>query len=191
MKRFLMAAAFILMSLCFGERLSAQNFAVLGGANFYSTNIEEINSESMTQWHLGVAYRFDLPVGFEIQPALLYNVKGASLAFSDADLSVGYLELAASVQWGVDLILFKPFVEVTPFIGYGLNGGGNLKRLWEEQGSKVEYGVGLGGGLQVWRFQVSARYNWNLDNIMRGSGDGNPFRDANFSGTTLSLAFFF
>lgn len=186
-----MTAAFILMSLCFGERLSAQNFAVLGGANFYSTNIKEINSGTMTQWHLGVAYRFDLPVGFEVQPALLYNVKGAKLTFADAGLGVGYLELAVSVQWGADLILFRPFVDVTPFVGYGLNGTGGLKALWKEHGNRFEYGVGLGGGLQVWRFQLAARYNWNLGSVMKGDGFGGSLRDASFNGTTLSLAFFF
>lgn len=186
-----MTAAFLLMSLCFGESLSAQNLAVVGGANFYSTNIKEINSKTMTQWHLGIAYKFDLPVGFEMQPTLLYNVKGANLKFTDVDLSVGYLELAASVQWGVDLILFRPFIDVSPFIGYGLNGGGNLKTLWDEHGKRFEYGVGLGGGLQVWRFQLAAKYNWNFGSLMKGDGLEGAFKDANFSGTTLSVAFFF
>ncbi len=191
MKRLVVAAAFFLMSLCFGESLSAQNFAVLGGVNFCSSDIKEINSESMTQWHAGVAYKFDLPVGFEIQPALLYNVKGANFKFADTDLRVGYLELMTSIQWGVDLILFRPFVDVSPFIGYGLHGKGNLKSLWQEHGKRLEYGVGLGGGIQVWRFQLAARYNWNFGGLMKDAAGSEFSKDANFVGTTLSLAYFF
>ena len=192
MKRFFITAALVLMSLCFGGRLFAGNFGILGGANFYTTGVKEINAHTMTQWHGGITYKFDLPVGFQIQPALLYNVKGANLKSEyGRSLSVGYLEFMVPVQWGVDLILFRPFLEVAPFVGYGLNGCGDLKTMWKETGQKLEYGVGLGGGLQIWRFQVNARYNWNFGKLMQATGVADAFRGANFSGVTLSLAYFF
>ena len=191
MKRLVIAAAFFLMSLCFGESLSAQNFAVLGGANIYTTDITKINSGPKIQWHFGFAYKFDLPKGFEFQPALLYNVKGANFNLSDTDLSVGYIELMTSVQWGIDLILFKPFIEVSPFVGYGLNGMGGMKALWKECGNRLEYGVGLGGGLQIWRFQLSARHNWNIGGIMKDMAGSEILEGADFNGTTLSIAYFF
>lgn len=191
MKRFILSATLILMSLCFGGKASAGNFGVLGGANFYTSSIKEINAKTMTQWHAGVTYKIELPVGFQLQPALLYNVKGANFNMSQTDLSVGYLELMASVQWGVDLILFRPFVDVSPFVGYGLNGAGSLKDIWKESANKLEYGVGVGGGLQVWRFQIAARYNWNLGRLFEPSVQENPLGKANFNGVTLSLGFFF
>ena len=191
MKKFIIAAALFLMSLCFGDKMSAGNFGVLGGANFYTTNIKQINAGTMTQWHAGVTYKMNLPLGFHLQPALLYNVKGADLNVSEANLSVGYLELIASVQWGIDLILFRPFIDVSPFVGYGLSSYGDLKDLWKEDGNRLEYGAGVGGGLDIWRFQIAARYNWNLGKIMSSAKTFETLKNADFSGVTLSLVYFF
>lgn len=189
MKRLLFAAAFFLMSLCFADKVSAGNFGVLGGANFYTMNVKEVSSQTMTQWNAGITYKLNLPLGFHFQPTLLYNVKGANL--NAAELSVGYLELMTSVQWGIDLILLRPFIDVSPFIGYGLNSCGDLKGLWKEAGEKLECGVGLGGGLDIWRFQFAARYNWNFGSLMKNSYDLETIKNAKFGGVTLTMAYFF
>lgn len=191
MRKSVLAAALVLMSLCFGERLSAGNFGVLGGANFRSAGLKEAGPQTLTQWHAGMVYKFGLPLGFQIQPTLLYNVKPAAEGVSQMDLSIGYLEFLASLQWGVDLILFRPFIEVSPFVGYGINGWGDLRRLWESDGDRLEYGVGVGGGLQIWRFQINARYNWNFGNISAVTRDASPLSHADIDGVTLSLAYFF
>lgn len=191
MKRFFAAAALFLMSLCLDGNISAGNFGILGGANFSTTNIKQINAETMTQWHAGIAYKFDLPLGFDIQPALLYNVKGADFKVNNLDLSVGYLELMASVQWGVDLILFRPFVDISPFVGYAVDGQGSLKDIWKKDGNRLEWGAGIGGGLDIWRFQIAARYNWNLGRILNVSDSVQTLKDAKFSGVTLTLTCFF
>lgn len=191
MKRFLCAAAFLMMSLCLAEKTSAGNFGVIGGANFSTMNVKEISSTPMTQWHAGVTYKLNLPLGFHIQPALLYNVKGAEMNLTKESLSVGYLEFMASVQWGIDLILIRPFLDVSPFVGYGLNGWGELKGVWKEDANKLEYGLGLGGGLDIWRFQVTARYNWNFGNLMKYEVGLDTLKNINFGGVTVSLAYFF
>ena len=191
MKRSVIAAALLLMSLCFGERLSAADFGLVGGANFHTYNPKDIGMKTLTQWHAGLTCKFNLPLGFQIHPSLLYNVKDATTSRADLDLTVGYLEFMAAVQWGADLILFRPYLTVNPFIGYGLNGWGDFKDMWKKDGNRLEYGVGLGGGLQIWRFQLEARYNWNFGNIMPSSSAGGVFKGADFSGVTLSLAYFF
>ena len=191
MKKFIAAAALFLMSLSFGDRLSAGNFGVLGGANFCTTSIAGIKSESMTQWHAGLSYKMNLPLGFHIQPTLLYNVKGSDFNISETDFRVGYLEFMASVQWGIDLILFRPFLDVSPYVGYGVNHAGDLSTAWKEFGNKLDYGVGVGGGLDIWRFQLVARYNWDFGRIFKSDQSVSPVVDARFSGVTLSLAYFF
>lgn len=150
MKKFFAAAALFIMSLCFGDNMSAGNFGVLGGATFYNpTN---------TQWHAGVAYKMDLPLGFHLQPALMYNAVSKDM---------GRINVMGSVQWGINLILLRPFIDVSPFIGYGLDD------------KKWGWGTGIGGGLDIWRFQVAARYNWHFDQS----------RDLN--AVTLTCSFFF
>lgn len=191
MKRFFAAAAFFLMSLSFADKMSAGNFGVLGGANFYTSNVKQVSGETMTQWHAGITYKLNLPLGFHLQPTLMYNVKGADFNLANMDLSVGYLELMASVQWGIDLILLRPFIDVSPFVGYGVNSCGDLKDLWKKEGNPLECGLGLGGGLDIWRFQIVARYNWNFGKLMSLNSSMDVLKNANFGGVSVSLAYFF
>ena len=189
MKKFIAAAALFLMSLSFGGKLSAGDFGLLGGANFCSASVAGVRAESMTQWHAGLAYKLNLPLGFHVQPALLYNVKGSNL--SDTDFTVGYLELMASVQWGIDLILFRPFVDISPYVGYAVNNTGSLSSLWKKEGNPLECGAGIGGGLDIWRFQLVARYNWNFGTLFKDADVYDRLKDTRFRGVTLSLAYFF
>lgn len=189
------------VSLFCADNASAQhNFGVVGGATFSNASFSDFKSSTMTQYHAGATYRARLPLGFAIQPSLIYQVKGTNAQGLGAGLKVGYLELPVSFQWGPDLILFRPFLEVTPFVGYGLNNyfwsevKGASSNNWAGL-SRWEYGVGTGLGFDIWRFQLVARYNWNLGAISRDASLSEVaymFRDGvNFGGVTLSLAFMF
>jgi hypothetical protein len=128
-------------------------------------------------------------------------------------MNMGYLELPVSFQWGPDLLLFRPFVDVSPYIGYALvydasfqvlgNVGAQLimnnKGGWGNI-NRFEYGVGVGGGIEVWKFQLVCRYNWNFGSLLNmnlnGDSDGQLLLEKvvsgkNFGGVTLSLALLF
>jgi hypothetical protein len=200
MKKILLIAAILFAGLAADAK---SGFGLKAGLNF--SNMDELSAGSYTGYQAGLAFNLDLPLGFSIQPALAYSVKGANFGVENIktmDLSVGYLELMASLQWGIDLLVLRPFLDVSPFVGYGINGGGDLKELWKSEGmNKLEYGLGLGAGLDIWRFQVVCRYNWNFGGLMKANemvDDGlgaidayKTLKNANFGGVTLSLAYFF
>lgn len=203
MKRFVLLAVIAFAAMLCAVRASAQhNYGVIGGVTFSTTNVKELNRGTMTQWHAGLTYRAKLPHGFSIQPSLIYQVKGSKTVVdgTDANTTVGYLELPVSFQWGPDLILFRPFLDVTPFVGYGLSNkfwsqaSGEVTNTWDGL-TRWEYGVGTGLGLDIWKFQVIARYNWNLGALSKNasvSDIAQTFRDGtNFGGFTLSVAFLF
>ena len=114
---------------------------------------------------------------------------------------MGYLEFMTSVQWGLDLIVARPFLDVSPFVGYALNGAGAVEELWKEDAvNKLDYGIGIGAGLDLWKLQLVCRYNWNMGNLMKSADtvqNGNALdkykmvKGANFGGLTVSLAYFF
>lgn len=211
MKRFLIVAALIVAGV--SSSFAQSGFGVRAGMNFSSANVKDINNGSYTGLQIGVAYNLDLPLGFSVQPALQYNLKGANLGFESGllnkevtteTLSIGYLELMASLQWGLDLIVFRPFIDLSPFVGYAVNGSFADADLWSEDGlnfNRFEYGLGLGLGFDIWRFQLIGRYNWNFGSLskakdMHDAGLGvaevyNTVKNANFGGFTLSLAYFF
>lgn len=189
--------------------LSAQaqsGFGVRLGMNFNSMSDIKMNDISgsvnkKTGFHAGVLYKLDLPAGFAIQPELLYIQKGGSVdAQSSASSNVfskggefkmHYLQLPVNIQWGIDLVLFRPFIMVSPFLGYQISKESNIQGLkWDSE--KLGYGVGLGAGLDVWRFQLSGKYNWDLGKAAEFEWNGtDTFRGGKNRGFELSIAFIF
>ena len=203
MKRLLVVIVMLTAAVLCAVRASAQiNPGVIGGLTFSSANLKEFNRETMTQYHVGATVRFKLPMGFSIQPSLIYQVKGAKteVLTIDSEIKVGYLELPVSFQWGPDLLLFRPFVDVSPFVGYGLNTSnwseftGEVKNAWDYK-NRWEYGIGLGGGLEIWKLQVVARYNWDFAPFVKPEAFGQLGQavkeSMKFGGVTLSLALLF
>ena len=182
-------------------------FGIKAGVNFPTEKISEIADVSPASFHVGMAYNLNIPlVGVSIQPALQYNLKQSALEIEDGvekmeQMSMGYLEFMTSIQWGLDLLIARPFLDVSPFVGYALNGEGAVKELWSEDAvNKLDYGVGIGAGLDVWKLQFVCRYNWNMGNLMKSVDtvqNGNVLQKyklvngANFGGLTVSLAYFF
>ncbi|MBQ8169335.1 MAG: PorT family protein [Bacteroidales bacterium] len=206
MKRVLLLAVIMAAVLSFCVSAEGQNrWGIMGGANFSTAKIENISTETLTRFHAGLTYRVDLPLGFSIQPSLLYSVKGAAIdgQLQDVDFSVGYLELMPSVQWGPDLLIFRPFLDVSPFIGYGLNTKVKTeinKEAFQNSLNRLEYGVGVGVGLDIWRIQIIGRYNWNFGGLIAAKeGDGlfneqllkEAMQGANYGGFTLTAAILF
>ena len=159
-KLFVIAALFASMAVA-----SAQQFGVKGGLTLSTMNgaSNPKENKSMVLYEAGILYKADLGAGFAIQPGLAYQVKGATLKQSnDVQSKTGFVELSLGAQWGPDLLAFRPYVFVEPFIGYGVTGNENLtisgtsisveninKALQENAKNKLEYGVGAGLGLEI------------------------------------------
>lgn len=211
-----MVIALCVMTFWSSETLMARGFGITGGASFVS--LKEVSHSHTTGYHAGFTYKVDLPFGFAIQPSLLYHMKGSVVedAYENGsalDLKTGYLELPVSFQWGPDLILFRPFLDVTPFVGYGLNNTMSgyssesntvyeVKNQWNVL-NRLEYGLGLGVGIDIWKLQVIGRYNWNFGALLDAGGTlpdmenvmsnikSSVFKGNNFGGMTLTVAFLF
>ena len=216
MKRLITVIALCVMTFWGSYTLKAGDFGVVAGASF--TNIKEVSKDMATGFHAGLTYKFNLPLGFAVQPSVLYHMKsslveGAIADVTTFDYKMGYVEVPVSLQWGPDLLMFRPFVDVTPFVGYALNNEASGVKLQGEFMSKVqnkwegvnrlEYGLGLGGGIEIWKLQLVCRYNWNFGDLFNadaGTADWNEIWNTatdsvktgkNFGGVTLSLAFLF
>lgn len=186
-----------------GISASAQTkWGVTGGLNFNTSKFSEIDVKAKAGWSVGGTCLIDLPLGFSLQPSLLYHQKEANLT-STVTQSMGYLEVPVSVQWGPDLLIFRPFLDATPYVGYALSNKlsasvENFDTGWKGR-ERFEYGLGLGAGLNVWKFQVIARYNWNFGSLYDVDGwedikselKGLNSDAENFGGMTLTLSLLF
>jgi hypothetical protein len=200
MKRILtvVLAAVMLTSISASAQVK---WGVTGGLNFNTSKFTEVEVKAKTGWSAGATMLVDLPLGFSIQPSLLYHQKGANLT-DELSQTMGYLELPVSLQWGPDLLIFRPFLDATPYVGYALSTSSSKVDLkgWKNK-ERFEYGLGLGAGLNVWKLQLIARYNWNFGSLYNVDGwddikqhlSKNELKSSseNFGGVTLSLAFLF
>ena len=184
------------------SQVSAQTrFGVVGGVNFSESNYRQWENDKIVQYQAGLTCLVKLPHGFAIQPSLLYQAKGLRYdpaAGTDVqnvaqsiDVKMGFIEVPVSIQWGIDLLVVRPYIEVVPFIGCAVANNGHD---WNDL-NRFEGGVGVGGGIDIWKFQIAARYNWNLGNLTKTGSTLNEtsgeFIKSNFRGVTLSLAFLF
>lgn len=200
MKRIAVIILFLSLACVSGKAQSG--FGIKAGLNFNSMSdikLSDINSsvKGKTGFHVGVLYKLRLPLGLALQPELLYTQKNSTIALSRTndpdfryDSKLGYLQLPVNVQWGIDLVLFRPFIQVSPYIGYMISRTSDTNNISSDL-NKFQYGIGLGAGLEIWKFQVSGRYCWDLGKL--GEFDINKVSkvSAKNRGFELSLAVIF
>ena len=158
-KLFIVAALFVS-----AVAANAQQFGVKGGLTLSGMDGADKPKENKATalYEAGVVYKIDLGAGFALQPALAYQVKGANLKQNNDVVSrTGFAELSVGAQWGPDLLAFRPFVFVEPFVGYGVTGKetislpgttspmNNFETPLKEAKNKIEYGLGAGLGLEI------------------------------------------
>ena len=202
MKRFLTLVAAVAASMILAAGAHAQ-FGFLVGLT--SSSVKMASSDAISLYHAGLTYKINLPSGFAIQPAVLYQVKGANVGqlgtATDEDFKVktGFVEVPLGLQWGPHLAAFRPYVFAEPFIGYRVSStdrGNETFRDWASQAkNKFEYGFGLGAGLEISdHLQLSVQWFNNLGAMFSKpaeSGTESLGKVKNFEGIKFSLAILF
>ena len=202
MKRFLTLVAAVAASMILAAGAHAQ-FGFLVGLT--SSSVKMASSDAISLYHAGLTYKIDLPSGFAIQPAVLYQVKGANVGqlgtATDEDFKVktGFVEVPLGLQWGPHLAAFRPYVFAEPFIGYRVSStdrGNESFQAWASQAkNKFEYGFGLGAGLEISdHLQLSVQWFNNLGAMFSKpaeSGTESLGKVKNFEGIKFSLAILF
>lgn len=182
--------------LCFGlMNAGAEGLIIKGGYNYNNVTVEkgttakEIRS-GKSGWQLGVGYQSESTLGFSFQPELIYKVTGYK--FSDIqNMNLGYLEVPLNVQWGPNLLVARPFVFAGPYVGLKVSnqfrGSGWTDTDMDtiRKGLKsAEWGLGIGLGLNVFKFQITGKYNWNFGAI----ADTKQMPDLNATPRTLEIS---
>ncbi len=179
------------------------NLGVRGGLNFSNmSGIKDMGQDGFlktyTGFNAGLVFNFNLPLGFELNPELLYVQSGVKKDGVPASLKTGSLRLPVNIQWGIRLLgVVKPYVVFSPYIGGVLfSEGTGMLDIEEKFINRLQYGVGIGAGVYIWRFQVSFKWNWDLNTVIKENSEMDlphfgELKDKKFNGGELSLAFFF
>ena len=199
------------MSIVFAHTADAGRFGIKAGTNVTSMDFKA-GIPPVLGYSAGITWQWDLPLGFAIQPDLLYHVKASRLSEINAEtFGLGYVELPVNIQWGLRFAQQKVrvFAQASPFIGYAVTQSGNVDPIrtgntvvdgalsstgldkWTNI-NRFSYGAGLGLGIQLWALQLTAQYTWNLGQLADVKNTSlSDFNDKNFGGYVISLAFMF
>ena len=208
MKRIITLAVVAAASLVLASQARAQFGVIAGLTSSKATAEEAVNDvKNIALYHAGLTSKVDLGAGFAIQPSVIYQVKGANLGTLDTatsedfKLKSGFVEIPVGIQWGPDLLAFRPYAFAEPFIGYQITSsdkGQSSFSDWTKQAkNKLEYGFGVGGGLEIAsHIQVSVQWFKNLGKMFDENASGSAtWQEAknfkNFQGIKFSLAILF
>ena len=179
----------IVVMVCSISQVNAQfHFGLKASLNFDKFKIDYTEAKSSIKdqftldnasgWQVGALMQIKIPIiGIGIQPELLYTVKKAKL--DDKENSISYFEVPINFQWGPDLLILRPYVMFGPYFGYALNFKGDKFGKFEDKHiEKLDWGIGLGGGLDIWKLQFAVRYAWGMKDVV---GDVKDIPDAELS----------
>ena len=193
--------------------VASAQIGVIGGLTLSkmdgANNVDGVKAKTL--FHAGLTYKADLGAGFAVQPALTYSVKGATVhedvgALDNiCEAKTGYVELGIGAQWGPDLLAFRPYLFVEPYVGYGVTAkdteklavtGSPVNLPITEAKNKLEYGVGAGFGVEIAsHFQISWQLFRNMNplyNKDKVSEIGSPYTHLkSYQGMKVSLAVLF
>ena len=173
-------------------------------AGIYTGQLSDLKNYDMHNnlgYQFGVLYKISLPAGFAVQPELLYVSRKSKLegVFVGAEntkdkYDLQYLQVPVSIQWGPNLMLVRPYVQVVPYfnflIGKDFSNGADFGDL-----HKANSGIGIGAGLDVWKLQISGRYNWDFKKM--GNDDSTTYssykelKQSKGRGLEFSVAYIF
>ena len=111
-------------------------FGVVAGLTSNSSDLKTaysdiVENQSVTQYHAGLVLRLKLPLGFYVQPGLVYEMKGAKLQDQilgisgdnfevDIDTKTGFLEVPVQAGWKLEIPGISPYVFLEPYAGYAI-----------------------------------------------------------------------
>lgn len=177
--------------------------------------------KSQTGYHFGIAWQIKVPLlGIALQPELLYSKVKTHIAdipaegrfspssyyvssqypqviiddtFNPAEIELDYLTLPINIQLGIDMLLFRPFVFVSPYVSFALQKGADLEDQEWDNINRFNYGVGAGVGLDIWKLQIVGKYNWGLGRLESATNTtwAQKYENAKLQGFHLSIALMF
>ncbi|MDR1153285.1 MAG: PorT family protein [Bacteroidales bacterium] len=124
----------------------------------------------ITGWMGGLAFQVVWPKGFALQPEVLYSQKGCMFAGSGLRYDIDYLEVPVKVMYRLHMAQVKPFAFVAPYGAYAVrlteNGDMTSDDTFSSQIHPWDYGIGAGGGFDVWKIQLSFKYSWGFAQVL-------------------------
>ena len=165
-------------------------FGIKGGLNYATlNNIDDV--EYRPGLLIGAFAELNVPASpMSVQPEILYAQYGADIQDSDASFKLNYIQVPVLLKFGFPAPGATPNVYFGPYANFLLNSevaNNNGSINLEDNTKNSTFGVIIGAGVDISKFQLGVRYTAGLTNVA----------DDNFSdeakngafGVTLGVSF--
>lgn len=189
----------------------AQQLGIKGGMtankvdmSWRISDVVRTTGANRTGLNIGLVCKLPVTSVFTLQPELLYVKKHQSIRYETSGdeyvvgNSMSYLQLPVNCQFGLNLVICRPFVFASPFLAYAMSRSGDVNNEipWNDF-NRFSYGIGAGAGIDIWKIQFAFKYSWDLNKLGSHStraGESyeiEEYLSSRNRGFELSLAFFF
>jgi hypothetical protein len=168
---------FIALAIFIALETSAQlKVGIKGGWDFENFDISgsignQLKKDKSISWNLGAVAQVKLSGNLYLQPEILYSTQKHTLDFStirtdntvqpEQEYKMSYFQVPANILYKFNLAAVTPYVSGGAYFGYAVS-----RNDISKQGlKKTNWGVSVGAGIEFLKFQVSAKYNWALQDI--------------------------
>jgi hypothetical protein len=145
------------------------SLGVRAGLNVTNIDNELVDNQSKLGFQAGVIAEKPLGEKFATQIGLLFATQGCKNDLSESTTNLNYLQLRLNPMFKPDIGRMKLILTVGPYLGYALSGKEADQKISfgsnEAQWKRLDFGGGLGAGLQFDNIQVGLAYNRGLINL--------------------------
>lgn len=153
---------------------SPLNFGLRGGLNFATLNTVD-GADSRTGLMVGGYFNIKVPLSpISIQPEVLYSQKGYEA--DGGTIKLDYIEVPVLAKFDfVSSGPVTPGVYFGPYLGFNVNAeadSGPFSGDIKDSIKDTDFGVVVGGGLDVSKLHIGIRYGAGLTKIFEDDSDG-------------------
>ncbi len=201
MKKHLLVVAIVLFLVSLIPQRAEAQFGIKAG--IYTTNLSEMDNfkvKNNVGFQAGLAYKIKVIPNIVLQPELLYVQKNATCqekgnASNSEKLNLHYLQVPVALQFGLNMVWIRPYFQVVPYLAYNLGDNISNKSFKVDDINKLNGGIGVGGGVDLWNMQLSIRYNWDFNKMGEENASDAPlykqYKVSKGRALEISLALFF
>jgi hypothetical protein len=174
MKKFkIIGSLFIAAILIVGTTTNSQaqvlpKFGIKGGLNYATlNNVDDV--EYRPGLLIGGFAEFKVPASpMSVQPEVLYAQYGSDIEGSDASFRLNYIQVPVLMKFGFESPAATPNVYFGPYANFLLNSdiaNDDVSFNLEDNTKNSTFGVIIGAGIDVSKFQFGVRYTAGLTNV--------------------------
>ena len=159
----------VFVTICLVCQTHAQSrFGIKAGLDFDNfTKVDDVKNH--LGWRLGVMQQIIVPaIGTGVQVELLTTQKRLDI---DGDAhSLWYLQVPFNLRYEMNFMPVRPYIIAGPYFRWLVNKSGPKQENFDIS----DWGLGVGAGVLVFKFQVGLRYSWGMSDIAPPQIDVQP-----------------